>query len=287
MRKNKTPYKFASKREKVSSYIVEQIRDSILSGLFKAGDRVASEKDLLAEFDVSKATLREALRVLEAMGLIELRKGVSGGIFIAEVDMKTTLNSITNFLHFRSVSQYDITMIRVIIEPVVAQIAATKATPEDIDNLKKIAENPRESIKFHRYLGRMTGNPLLILIMDFVHNILRDITVPLNLGDDFYDTIKIHHLKIIEALAEKAPKKAASAIVLDLLSIDKYKSRITNTPSFDPTSINFDIKDASLLVEGIESRLSPHTIEELKKSGLLFQKLSTGELYLFVSQSND
>ena len=81
-------FKATDKTEKVSESIITQIRDAILSGKVKPGDRLASEKELLSQFSVSKATMREALRVLESMGLIEIRKGVVGGVFIAEVDMK-------------------------------------------------------------------------------------------------------------------------------------------------------------------------------------------------------
>ena len=49
-------------------------------------------------------TMREALRVLEVMGFVEIRKGTSGGAFVAEVDMKTTINSIINFIHFKPIS---------------------------------------------------------------------------------------------------------------------------------------------------------------------------------------
>ena len=87
-------FKPSIKTEKVSSHIIEQIRDAILSGRLKPGDRLASERELIMQFQVSKATMREALRVLEVMGLIEIRKGVSGGVFIAEVEMSTTINSI-------------------------------------------------------------------------------------------------------------------------------------------------------------------------------------------------
>jgi GntR family transcriptional regulator, transcriptional repressor for pyruvate dehydrogenase complex len=283
-------YKSASKNEKVSHHIIEQIRDSILSGKVKTGDRLASEKELLVQFGVSKATLREALRVLEAMGLVEMRKGVSGGIFIARVDMNTTLNSIANFLHFRSVSQYDITMIRLIVEPPVAQIAAVKATADDIDNLKKIIEDPRASISFHRYFGRISGNPLLILIMDFVHNLLRDITDPLGLGNEFYDTVKIHHMNIIDAFIHKDSEKAAHAVTHDLLWIDKFKAKLTNSPPFDSQAFcreRFSSAGDALSIDKIMKQVSPQLGKEIKKSQISFQKVSTGELYLFVEKKNE
>ena len=168
-------FQIASRTHKISDQIIEQIRNAILSGRFKPGDKVASEKELMSEFGVSKATLREALRVLEGMGLVEIRKGIAGGVFIAEVDMKTTIHGIINFLHFKTVSVKDITMIRYLLEPPVAQIAASRIQPDDIMKLESlIIENPAvphtivsREIGFHRYLARMTENPILILVMDF------------------------------------------------------------------------------------------------------------------------
>ena len=84
-------FKAANKSEKVSDSIIAQIRDAILSGQLKPGDRLASEKELIEQFNVSKATMREALRVLEVIGMIEMRKGIAGGAFVAEVGMRTTI----------------------------------------------------------------------------------------------------------------------------------------------------------------------------------------------------
>src|SRR3989339_1775301 len=92
-------FQATKKTVKISDQIIDQIRDAILSGKLKPGERLASEKELVDQFEVSKATMREALRVLEVMGLVQIRKGVSGGIFMAEVDMRTTIHSIINFLH--------------------------------------------------------------------------------------------------------------------------------------------------------------------------------------------
>jgi GntR family transcriptional repressor for pyruvate dehydrogenase complex len=73
-------FKTASKSEKVSDKIIHQIRNAILSGQLMPGDKLASEKELMEQFEVSKATMREALRVLEVLGLIEIRKGTAGGL---------------------------------------------------------------------------------------------------------------------------------------------------------------------------------------------------------------
>jgi GntR family transcriptional repressor for pyruvate dehydrogenase complex len=239
-------FQAAKKTFKISDQIIDQIRDAVLSGKLKPGNRLASEKELADQFGVSKATMREAMRVLEVLGLIEIRKGIGGGIFIAEVGMRTTIHSIINFLHFQPVSIKEITMLRFLIEPTVAQIAASKITDKDVKNLKKIlGENPSPStdevskeIGFHRYLARLAENTLLILIVDFVDNLLDSIKSKVKLGPDFYRDVRKSHLKILDCLIKKDVAGAGIAMTQDLLEVDRYLCRVMGSVPFDPDEIN-------------------------------------------------
>jgi DNA-binding FadR family transcriptional regulator len=75
----------SAKSNKISGHIIEQIREAIFKGQLKPGDKLPPERELMKNFKVSKATLREALRSLEVLGFLEIRKGVSGGAFVTEV----------------------------------------------------------------------------------------------------------------------------------------------------------------------------------------------------------
>lgn len=293
----------ASRTHKISDQIIEQIRNAILSGRFKPGDKVASEKELMSEFSVSKATLREALRVLEGMGLVEIRKGIAGGVFIAEVDMRTTIHGIINFLHFKTVSIRDITMIRYLLEPPVAQIAASRIQPDDIMKLESlIIENPAvphtivsREIGFHRYLARMTENPILILVMDFIDNILNDIKFQLDPGDEFYHKVARAHQAILECLKEKDGVGARREIVNDLLEVGNHLARLSGTQPFDPTMLLDETflhrpyktsfpPDRSLnellLSKDLQQIFGEDLADRLHKQGVMFRRIGTGELYL-------
>ena len=233
------------KKDKISDSIIEQIRDGILSGQLKSGEFLGSEKNLLAEFGVSKASMREALRVLEVMGLVEIKAGVTGGIYVAEIDEKATIYNIINILHHKSPSIAEITMIRYILEPIVAKIAAEKITQQDIKKLRAIIEgrigfprskHPRE-IGFHRYLPRVTQIPFLITIMDFVDTVLNNFKLTLNLETEFFEHVREMHLQILGCLIEKDGEKAAKAIAHDVIEVGNYLSNLTKTPSFDPSSL--------------------------------------------------
>jgi GntR family transcriptional repressor for pyruvate dehydrogenase complex len=303
-------FQIASRTHKISDQIIEQIRNAILSGRFKPGDKVASEKELMSEFGVSKATLREALRVLEGMGLVEIRKGIAGGVFIAEVDMRTTIHGIINFLHFKTVSIKDITMIRYLLEPPVAQIAASRIQPEDIVKLENmIVEHPAvpqtivsREIGFHRYLARMTENPILILVMDFIDNILNDIKFQLDPGADFYHKVAKAHQAILECLKEKDGVGARREIVNDLLEVGSDLARLSGTQPFDPTmlldeTLPLPFHRASLSLDHSFNEILPskdleHLFGEdlagrLHKQGVVFRRIGAGELYFIALNSQD
>jgi GntR family transcriptional repressor for pyruvate dehydrogenase complex len=303
-------FKTASRTHKISDQIIEQIRNAILSGRFKPGDKVASEKELMSEFGVSKATLREALRVLEGMGLVEIRKGIAGGVFIAEVDMKTTIHGIINFLHFKTVSIKDITMIRYLLEPPVAQIAASRIQPEDIIKLESmIVEHPAvpdtivsREIGFHRYLVRMTENPILILVMDFIDNILNDIKFQLDLGNEFYHKVAEAHQAILDCLKQKDGIGARREIVHDLLEVGNHMAKVSGNQPFDPTmlldenlplhphqtSLSLDRSlNEVLLSKDLQQIFGEDLANRLHKQGVVFRRIGTGELYFIALDKRD
>jgi GntR family transcriptional repressor for pyruvate dehydrogenase complex len=182
------------------------------------------------------------LRVLEVMGLIEIKAGSSGGVFVADIDHKTTAHKLVNFLQLESTSIAQVTMMRYILEPAVARLAASKIRAEEALELKGIiegsvafpyAEHPRE-IGFHRYLPRLTQNPLLITIMDFVDAIINKIKSNLELETEFFEHVRKMHLEILRYLSEGDGEGAAEAIARDVLEVGNYLSDLTGTEKFDP-----------------------------------------------------
>jgi GntR family transcriptional regulator, transcriptional repressor for pyruvate dehydrogenase complex len=282
-------FQAASKNHKISDQIIDQFRDAILSGQFKPGEKVASEKELIAQFGVSKATLREALRVLEAMGLIEIRKGTAGGAFVADVDMRATLNSLVNFLRFEKISVREITMFRYLIEPTVAGIVAIKITEKDIHNLRKIIgrtvtkskNEVSKEIGFHRYLARMVDNTLLNLIIDFVDNILSTLKTELQIKEDFYRSVRTSHRYILECLIQKDPIAAAVAMGNDLLEVGNYLAEVTKTAPFDPQELpQFWSSNHWHLLLNPGARVVAEGDPLMKNRGVILKRVGTSPLYL-------
>ena len=289
-------FEVATKTERVSDRIIDQIRDAVLSGRLKPGDHLASEKELVAQFGVSKGTMREALRVLEAMGLIEIRQGIGGGVFITEVEMKTTIHGIMNFLHFKSVSIKEITMVRYMLEPWVAFMAAMSMQESDRKRLERMIEGDGEDpgseltreIGFHRYLARMTQNPILILIMDFLDSLVKDFKIQLDLADDFFLNVRDAHRRILQCMVRRDSVAARHEITLDLLEVGDYLAKVTGKDPFNPVDMGFEDpywagnstgqSDEQVGQALVQAGLDPEALGR----GMVFRPMGSGDLYMFV-----
>ena len=281
-------FQVPDRTEKMSDTIVAQIRDSILSGKLNPGDRLANEKELIDQFSVSKATMREALRVLEVMGFIEIRKGIGGGVFIAEVEMKTTIYNILNFLHFHSVSIKDITFIRYLFEPAIAEIAALKVREKDIEYLERTIleymddfdSDLSKGISFHRYLARMTENSILIMTTDLVDNLLSSIKSKLKLETAFYNKVRDSHKIILECMKQRDSIAAGIAMANDIIETGEYLSKTTNSESFIPPKIKDQERWLKLTSNAkVVFQDSP----ELEKEGLFSRRVGSSQLYVILS----
>ena len=224
----------SAKSNKISEHIIEQIRRAIFEGKLKPGDKLSPEKELIKTFHVSKATLREALRSLEILGFLEIRKGASGGAFVTEVDMKTARDSFTNFLLFKNLSLSNLSEVRLLLEPYVAEKAALVITEEDLKRLEKLnkeceyvlknnipIESRKNEIEYHRIIGSLSGNPILMFILDFVENLLIDTKGILQPGKEFSQKVLNAHKQIYKALLEKDPKKAREEMIKHVREVAK------------------------------------------------------------------
>lgn len=176
------------KRTRGSDDIVAQVRDAIITGRLGPGERLPNERDLGRTFGVSRATLREGLRVLEALGAIEIRPGASGGIFVAEPQGDQVGAALEALLRFRRVTAQELSEFRGTFEQETAQWAAERATPDDVEQLRGIVARFRElaadpatpwdllsdlDIEFHTAVAHASKNEVRVAIMLGIHRALR------------------------------------------------------------------------------------------------------------------
>jgi GntR family transcriptional repressor for pyruvate dehydrogenase complex len=239
------------KSDKVSQHIIDQIRNAIFEGRLKPGDKLPSERELIIKFRVSKATFREALRSLEGLGFLEIRKGVSGGAFVTEVDMLKARDSFTNFLLFKNLSLEDLSEVRLLLEPYIAEKATLAITREDLHRLEKLIKDSEHAIKndvsfasreveieFRRIIASIIGNPILMFILDFVENLLIDTKEILKPGKEFSANALRSHKRIYNALLERNVKKVHEEMVKHIREVEKdllaaHKKRRIEKQRFD------------------------------------------------------
>src|SRR5207237_10424614 len=101
---------------RASSAIAEQIRTAILSGRLKAGDRLSPERELAEQFGVSRVTVRDALRSLEAMGLIAVKVGARGGAFVTAPTGAVVGHAMSDMMMMSAVTPEDVREARLIVE---------------------------------------------------------------------------------------------------------------------------------------------------------------------------
>ena len=223
----------------ITQKIIDQIRTAILAGKLKPGDVLPPEKELTEQFGVSKQTLRESLRALEHMGLIDVRKGIGGGAHIVEVDIEVTKQSLANFLYFKDLTIENLSELRKLIEPHAARKAAEYISKDDLEELGKLNETARgnlnnnlleemshDEINFHRVIAQNTGNPILILILDFVENLLEDFKKVLKPDLAFSKSVLDAHDKIYQAICDKDPKKASTEMYQHVYDVELHLAKL-------------------------------------------------------------
>lgn len=173
------------KAARASDEIAAQIRFELSQGRLKLGDRLPAERLLAEQFGVSRNTLREALRSLEVAGLLRFKKGAAGGAFIREGSGEVIINGLADMYRLGGISPKDVTQARIWLESIIVRTACERVTPADIAALSlniDAAERAQRDgdftaraaihLEFHRILARMTGNPIMVIVMQGVLDVL-------------------------------------------------------------------------------------------------------------------
>lgn len=221
----------------LSQKIERKIEEAIRQKKLIPGTKLPSEKELCAQFAVSRTALREALRRLSARGLIDIRKG--SGIYVTELKIEDAINSLHLFydLRFNSDLILQIIEVRRLFEPEVARLAARNRTDNDIKTLQKnLTEldksNPDNTQlevdiinRFHMNLAKATHNPIVLISLEPVYSLLprmRNLIYGNIEGEKDY-TLK-YQKELMNALKSKDSQKAYDvSVVLLERNMEIYK----------------------------------------------------------------
>jgi len=171
------------KKTRIAEEVADRIRVLMLDGTFSAGDPLPSERHLAERFGVSRGSIRDALRTLETIGLVETRHGQ--GTFPLELSVDRLVAPLASVMSYRADLQDELLDVRRMFEPAVARVAALRASEEDLSDLQRILDTQRLKLKagqsaisedtaFHAILARATRNRVVMSIMATLNDLLVD-----------------------------------------------------------------------------------------------------------------
>jgi DNA-binding FadR family transcriptional regulator len=227
-----------AKQNRVFQDVVDQIQEAIVSGKLAPGTRLPAERDLKEMFNTSRGTLREALRVLEQKGLIEIKLGVAGGAIVKRMDGDPLMESLALLIQSGEVSLEHLSEFRIKIEGSLVALATDRATAEDIQELERLQDSARHCFEIqdwenflkideamHTYLGTMSRNPVFQFVQksihDNIHRYYQDY-LPMNPERTLENLNDFE--KIIAAIKAK-DGAAASAIITD--HVQRFHDKMT------------------------------------------------------------
>jgi DNA-binding FadR family transcriptional regulator len=137
--------------DRVSQVIVDQIKLLVREGKLAKGDRLPSERALCQRFGVSRVTVREALRVLEASGLIEIRVGARGGAFVTSPTKERLGEGLADLMTLSPLTPSNITEARKVIEVGILPFVVERATERDIADLRRLVDEGYDALERNAY----------------------------------------------------------------------------------------------------------------------------------------
>jgi len=170
------------KKTRVSEDIVAQLKGLIAEGKLRSGDQLPSERDLSEQFKVSRASVREAIRALESMGLLEARQG--DGTYVA-TSVEALVQPLAHAIAREENAIQEMFEVRRLLEPQLAGLAAARASAADLEELEDILGKQARQVAeggtgaeldtaFHSALARSAKNTLLLRLNDTLVDCLRD-----------------------------------------------------------------------------------------------------------------
>lgn len=212
------------KNTKIYEHIIEQFKIMIANGTLNKGDKLPSERELVNQFGVSRASIREALSALQMIGLVEARQGE--GNFIKDRFEESLIEPISLIFMLHHSTGEEVLEFRKVMEIETAAIAAKKITDEEIEELRVCVQNLKEvqeeelkvqyDKKFHYVIAKASKN-ILIINMLFTISSLMDYTILearskiLSVEENKEILVK-HHEEIFEAICNHNPKLAADSM---------------------------------------------------------------------------
>jgi GntR family transcriptional repressor for pyruvate dehydrogenase complex len=219
---------------KLYEQVVDQIRRQIISSSLKDGDQLPNERTLAEQFRVSRTVVREAIKTLAKEGLVEVRHG--RGTFVIDGTsqaLRRSLDLMISIGQVGGITDNDMVEIRQILEPGIAALAATRATEQDIADLREavaIMDANMDNVSvyisadsnFHLTLAKATYNALISIILDPIVDLLHRQRERIFHVVDGPARGQYHHKRILDAIVGRDPERAREAMRAHMKQVREF-----------------------------------------------------------------
>lgn len=212
------------KQTRISEEVLIRLKEAILSGVYKAGDKLPSERELTQQLQVSRGVVREAIRVLEMTGFVTMRQGPSGGAFVTELTSDRLASGFLDLYLAGQLTIPELCQVRLHIEPEVARLAALRIDPEGARRLQEAADHERDAFsgyedrmqrltKVHQILPELCGNHLFEAMVNSMITLTHEIVSAVEPKDHNLVHGIGEHDAIVAAVVEGNQQAAHQAMV--------------------------------------------------------------------------
>ncbi|MFC2947668.1 FadR/GntR family transcriptional regulator [Virgibacillus sediminis] len=218
------------RKTSLSEYVVYQLKEMIIKREIKIGDRLPNERELSKLFEVSRTSVREALRVLELQGL--LNRGNSGTYVQANFS-KIIEESLTLQILLNDASYKDIQQTRIMLERELIRLATFRRSKDHLqnikENIKKMERAVREKnndlyieadISFHNEIAVAANNSVLLFLYNSISELISKIQKSVSFDDEGVNTSLKYHKSIYQALEDQNLSQAEDQLVNHLIDVD-------------------------------------------------------------------
>lgn len=216
---------------RASELVADKLRSLIVEGVVQEGATLPSEKELVSQLGVSRATLREALRILEAEGLIVTKTGPRGGIVVQRPGSANLTRSLSLLLQLEETPFSELLEARRLLEPMCANLAAQRATGAELAGLEEILQDMRmtlddtnayvlQQLKFHLGVIAAAHNHVLRLYTTSVGELISARTAQVGLTLEERETGLKACEGILAALKSRNGSLAARRVELHLRAFE-------------------------------------------------------------------
>ena len=216
------------KKSRLYEGIVEQIKNLIISGELKPSDKLPSERDLAKMFNVGRPTVREAIRTLNSLGLVEINHGQKGTIvkhFALEPYIESFQDQMSLMLKMKKTTIQQLTEVRGALDNRIALLAAERCTQDKLREMENILEEMksctnsteaylRKAVEYHKAMAICTNNPIFYAIWCAFFDLIIDLYEGIldRIGGDVLYRLYLTNLEVFKAILTREPKKILKAM---------------------------------------------------------------------------